>query len=429
MSMAAILPASESRTAKLRALAAQGRMEETQAGIAALLADLFGLRAHDVKINHDQYSLNSLNGFFTADGQEFFFKFHQEEGEDEMAGEYYRAQLLANVGLPVDMPVHVSREPGAQILVYRRRHERRFADTLVALDERDEPAAHQRALAAERALNEQLLAVSRQTLHPITPEEAAAEPIHQLFHNRLADGGMFPGARFKSFYAGQMVTLPGLILPWDEFAALRFVVNGAEYRETLASLFARAAARLAPARLADAGGITAHGDAHNANVWDSPAGLVFYDPAFAGTSIPSLLAEVKSTFHNIYAHPFWLYEPDRAARRFSATAWREGERLFIETDWAPTSIRRDLLTVKAESFWRPWIATLAGRGMLPQDWREVLRLAFFLCPTLVMNLRAGAGRHNPVSSAIGFAVAVMAGSAPVGGPAGIDLTAPFLAAL
>ncbi len=239
----------------------------------------------------------------------------------------------------------------------------------------------------------------------------------------------FPGGRFKSFYAGQEVTLPGLTLPWDEFASLRFVINGAEYRETLDSLFARAAQRLAPAKLADAGGITAHGDAHNANVWDSAEGLVFYDPAFAGTNIPSLLAEVKSTFHNLYAHPFWLYEPDRAAANFSATARREGNRLYIETDWAPTAIRRDLLAVKAESFWRPWIATLAQRGLLPEDWREVLRLALFLCPTLVINLRAGTGRHNPVSSAIGFAVAMMAGSAPISAPAAIDLGASLLASL
>jgi hypothetical protein len=46
-----------------------------------------------------------------------------------------------------------------------------------------------------------------------------------------------------------------------------------------------------------------------------------------------------------------------------------------------------------------------------------------------MNLRAGAGRHTPVSSAIGFAMAVMAGSEPVKEPAACDPVAPFLAAL
>ncbi|MDR3505481.1 MAG: hypothetical protein P4L52_04475 [Acidocella sp.] len=421
------MPASESRTAALRQLAAAGRIDEAAAGVAVLLADLFGLEAQGLRINSDQYSLNSLNGFFAAGGDEFFFKFHQEEGEDAMAGEYYRAGLLAAAGLPVDMPVHVSRLPGEQILVYHRRHEPRFADMLRALDASGETSP--RALAAEAGLDEALLAVAQRTLHAITPEQAAAEPLHQLFHNRLVDEGQFPGGRYKRFYLGQSVELPGLTLPWAEFAALPFVVNGARYRHTLDELFIRAAERLNPPRLADAGGVTAHGDAHNANVWDTPDGLVFFDPAFAGENVPSLLAEVKSTFHNMLAHPFWLYDPEETASRYTARAWAEDGALHIETDWAPTPLRRDLLRVKAERFWQPFLNTLHARGMLPDDWQEVLRLALFLCPTLVMNLRAGAGRHNPVSSAIGFAVAVMAGSAPIGPPAAIDLTAPFLAAL
>ena len=40
-----------------------------------------------------------------------------------------------------------------------------------------------------------------------------------------------------------------------------------------------------------------------------------------------------------------------------------------------------------------------------------MRLALFCCPTLVMSLRAGsASQHNPVSSTIGLAMAVMLGS-------------------
>ena len=421
------MPASESRTARLRALALAGESEAAAAGIAALLADLFDLAAEDVRLNHDQYSLNSLNGFFRAGGAEFFFKFHQEEGEEAVAGEYYRAGILAAAGLPLDMPVHISREPGAQILVYRRRTEPRFADVLRALEERDDEGARSAALAAETALNAQLLEVCRRTLHPITPMQSAAEPIHQLFYKRLVDDGQFPGGRYRRFYLGQDVALPGLTLPWSEFSALRFVINGAAYQDDLATLFARAEARLRPQRLADAGGVVAHGDAHNANLWYGAAGLSLFDPAFAGEHVPALLAEVKSTFHNIFAHPFWLYDPDLAAARFSATARVENGALHIETDWALTPVRQELLLVKAESFWRPWLAALRHCGMLPTDWREVLRLALFLCPTLVMNLRSGAGRHNPVSSAIGFAMAVMAGSEPAGASAPNDMVTPFLA--
>ena len=56
--------------------------------------------------------------------------------------------------------------------------------------------------------------------------------------------------------------------------------------------------------------------------------------------------------------------------------------------------------------------TIIGFAPRESDRRTVIRLALFLCPTLVMNLRAGAASHTPVSSLIGFSMAVMAGSEP-----------------
>ena len=57
-----------SRTAEIRRLAASEE-SAAEAALAALFADLFGLAAEGVAINRDQYSLNSLNGFFdTGEG-------------------------------------------------------------------------------------------------------------------------------------------------------------------------------------------------------------------------------------------------------------------------------------------------------------------------------------------------------------------------
>ncbi len=56
------------------------------AGSRELLRDLFGIEAQTVRINLDRYSLNSLNGFIESERGAFFFKFHQEEGEEAMAG-------------------------------------------------------------------------------------------------------------------------------------------------------------------------------------------------------------------------------------------------------------------------------------------------------------------------------------------------------
>ncbi|MDF2998752.1 MAG: hypothetical protein K0R27_4389 [Xanthobacteraceae bacterium] len=420
-----------SRTAEIRALAATDPAA-AERRLAEMLRDLFGLEARAVRINLDRYSLNSLNGFFESADGAFFFKFHQEEGEEAMAGEYYRADILARAGLPVNQPRHVSTLPGEQILIYRRREVPRFSDVLRELDLADDPVRRARAVAAERALGARLASIYRDTLHEMTLGEVAAEPIHRLFHERLVDRhtGRFPGGRLADFYVGKSFHFPGVEFDWDELAGLSFIINGRAYSRSIGELFALAHARLTPSRLANSGGVVAHGDAHNANVWyDEDAGgaaLSLFDPAFAGASVPALLAEVKATFHNIFAHPFWLYDPTLATERFSASACRDGERLIVETDWALSPVRQDLLKAKAETVWRPLLAELRRRGLLAGDWREVLRLALFLCPTLVMNLRAGATTHTPVSSLIGFSVAMMVGASPVEGS---DIVTNFLDAI
>lgn len=409
-----------SRTAEIRAVAAKDPAR-AETMLAGFLGETFGITASNLRINHDQYSLNSLNGFFTCEKGACFFKFHQEEGEEEMRGEYYRADILARAGLPVDQPILSSTLPGEQILVYRRREDPRFSDVLRALDLAPDAAASARALGAERELNTHLLVVAKASLHRISAGDSAAEPIHRLFSERLIDPatGHYPGGRLASFYIGQTFALPGVTASWDDLSRARPVINGLEYGDTIAGLFQAAHHRLAPERLADAGGIVAHGDAHNANVWyergETADHLAFFDPAFAGENVPSLLAEVKSTFHNILAHPLWLYDSEMVPGRWQVSARLADGCLYIDSNCAPGALREDLLAVKAESFWKPWLAHLAAQGLLPADWERVIRLALFLCPTLVMNLRAGAGRHNPQSSAIGLAQAIVCGARPVSG--------------
>lgn len=409
-----------SRTATIRDHAKK-RDGVAETLLAGLLYDLFEVAAENVTINYDQYSLNSLNGFFEANDNKYFFKFHQEEGEEAMSGEYYRADIIARAGLPVDQPLMMSTLPGEQILVYKRRSDPRFSDVLRALDMEHDDRAAQEAVAAEKRLNETVLKVYLNTLHRVTAEQAAGEPVHRLFQDRLITlpEAVYPGGRLASFYVGKDFEFPGARLSWEQLSSARFVVGGVEYERTIGELFDAAYRRLAPPRLADGGGVTAHGDAHNANVWYSNDGeraeLSFFDPAFAGEHIPTLLAEVKTTFHNILAHPFWLYDPAVAQAKYKAVASYEDGKLFADFDWHLSPVREALLGVKATAMWRPLLLELKAREMLPADWREVVRLGLFLCPTLVMNLRAGATTHNPTSSLIGFSVAVMTGSEPVAG--------------
>ena len=412
-----------SRTAEIRAVARQD-VPRAQTMLETFIADLFDIPVTGLRINQDQYSLNSLNGFFTSGADAFFFKFHQEDGEEEMTGEYYRADILSQAGLPVDQPVHISTLAGEQVLIYRRRSDPRFSDVLFDLDQTPDATATARARAAETELNTRILSVAQKTLHPITPQEAAAEPIHRLFYERLIDlpGGHYPGGRLAKFYVGKQFAFPNdVALHWDQIADAPVRINGLAYEGTLRQAFDTALVRYAPENTATAGGIVAHGDAHNANVWyergTAQDRLAFFDPAFAGNKVPALLAEVKSTFHNIFAHPFWLYNPDMAAERYQARVTLDDGVLSFDTNWQPGPARRALLEAKAETFWKPWLAHLRDAGLLPQDWEQILRTGLFLSPTLVMNLNAGEGgdRHNPISSAIGLSVALSAASRPVTG--------------
>lgn len=409
-----------SRTAQIRLLA-KSDPQQAVLELKRFIDDTFQLEASNVEINYDQYSLNSLNGFFDAGNDSYFFKFHQEDGEEDMQGEYYRADLLAKADLPVDLPVWKSSLPGEQILVYSRREDKRFSDMLRELDVTPDASAISKAGMAERELNDKILSVAKSTLHEVSASQVKKEPFHHLFYERMIDlkTGQSPGGRYQDFYVGKRFDFPGCSLSWEEFSQAALILNGQKMLHTFGEIFSNAVVRLNPQNLTGAGGITAHGDAHNANVWfvdkGRDASLSYFDPAFAGNHIPSLMAEVKATFHNVFAHPFWLYDPEVARSQFDVdVAFSNGE-LSISSDWHLSDVRRELLEAKMDTFWKPFLSHLSEQDLLPHDWEETIRCAFAMCPTLVMNLRAGAGRHNESSSAIGFLVAGLAGSKPESG--------------
>lgn len=409
-------------TAHIRALVKAQQWQAAADAIVALVADSFGFHPHSVRINADQYSLNSLNGFLTApDGGEFFFKFHQEEEEGAHVGEYYRAEILRDAGYPIDMPAFVSRDVGKQMVLYHRRHDPRLADLCLDV-ERGESELAPGILAAQRRLDAIIAERYLATLHRITPAQSAAEPVHQLFHHRLVDGadGSRLGGRAARFYEGARFDLAGAALDWHEFSQAKWSINGTRYRRGFGELLQLARERLHPAALTESGGVTAHGDAHNANIWcerrDAELHLSMFDPAFAGRHVPTLLAETKATFHNIFAHPFWLYDPEMLEEQFHISVQYMNGQLHVEHDWTLSDLRHAFLACKRDLVWRPVLNELKHRGWLPSTWQETVRLALFCCPTLVMSLRAGSGGRTPATSALAFAIAVSVGSQPESGP-------------
>jgi hypothetical protein len=405
----------ETPVARAVAASRAGRREEAGAIVAALVEECFGFAVAKVAVSSDRYSLNSLNGLLASEaGEEFFFKFHHEEGEEATSDEYYQAEMLRAAGFPVDSPVHASKAVGRQILLYRVRHDRRFAEICRALDFGAGDSEIGIALAAQETLDEAIGSNYLRTLHASTPADCAREPIHQLFHARLVDRDQ-PGelgGRARRFFFGVPFDLAGQILDADALRAARWMVNGVAYPDSIGELLARSLTLLAPARLAASGAVVAHGDAHNANVWyeegQGPAPrLVMFDPAFAGRHVPALLAEAKATMHNIFAHPLWLYDAPAAAERFRVAVEVRKDAISVETDWTLSPLRRGFLASKAARVWKPLLAAMREKGLLPVEWRRSLRAALFCCPTLVMELRAGgSGGHNPISSALGLAIAV-----------------------
>lgn len=411
-----------SPTALARKLVSEGRRSEAEFVITKLIGDNFGLLVQTTTINNDWTSLNSINGMVTTlDGKQFFFKFHQEEGDEDTLDEYYQAEILASAGLPVDMPSLACRQPGRQILLYSFRRNPQLSELCLNVERAKESVSALSLEAAQRTLDRKVGQVYRATLHQTNVKHCSEESIHQLFYYRLIHSvqDAVLGGRYSRFYANQIVQLPGLALPWDKFANMKWVINGIRYQQSLFDLFEESLTKLAPAYLVQCGAVTGHGDAHNANVWfvgHGEAGrLILFDPAFAGNHIPALLAEVKATFHNIFAHPFWLYHPEEAHSRYKVTIITEGDTIRFSHDWHLSPLRELFLLHKTNEVWSPLVSALHNRNLLPNDWVRILRCALFCCPTLVTNLLAktpasGNAGRSPAMSALAFAIAIMAGS-------------------
>lgn len=414
---------SPSPTAEARRLVIAGEIDAAQNVLAALIGEAFDLDVAQVSINRDGYSLNSLNGtVMTGPGAAYFFKFHQEEDEAAGLDEYYRADLLATAGYPVDQPSHASTEVGRQILLYPLRQTPRLADLCVAAEGHEPVIPADDLTGAQAALDRQIGAIMLETLHMAPTGTAAAEPIHQLFHHRLARAPFArePGGRLARFYQDRPVELPTVgtdrrCIGWDDFAAARWIINGVERRDTVATVVQRSLVSLHPDRFDGGPAVTAHGDAHNANVWYDNGRLVYFDPAFAGRHVPALLAEIKATFHNIFAHPFWLYHPSRST--VSVTADYADGVITVSHDWTLTPLRAAFLDSKIRHVWQPLIRALDQKNALAPDWLDIVMLAMFCCPTLVLPLTPNPPpgfppSHTASTALLGWAIAMAFASPP-----------------
>jgi phosphoglycolate phosphatase-like HAD superfamily hydrolase len=344
------------------------------------------LHVETVHLTPRPVSLNSFNGIYELNGEEYFFKTHVEA--QGILEEYYHAELLFNAGYNVVKPLRTVHEKGQQMVVYPVVRWPVMFDLMRAVETGDTSQATIESLsAAERRECERLLEIYQRTLAPGSAEEHAKAPVHQLFWHRIT------GGRLASFYEGKLFEFPdqedhaqpqGLL--FEDLQRYRWTINGTPVDGdflTLGDLIERAKIVLDPARAAQT--VIGHGDAHFGNVFLEEQKLYqYFDPAFSGRHSP-LLDIVKPFFHNIFAT--WMYFPREVAQDLKLSVAVHGDRIFVEHNYYPLpSVRQAMLRTKIDNLLKPLLALLREHDALPDDWEDQFRLALMCCPLLTVNL-------------------------------------------
>lgn len=370
--------------------------------LKTFVAENTPLAIAEARIRPSAVSLNSINGTLkTESGETLFFKTHVEP--QSIVSEYYNAGILAEVGYPTIRPIYSSTEWGKQLLIYPFFEYSSMFDALWELETHRRNDSD-RLVAIQQQADEQLWEIYARTLDPLSAEEHARAPVHQLFHYRLI------GGRLANFYLETEIALPGEGISFNRLAEMKWVINGVEFESTLGELIEKAIALLDPRR-GEVASVVGHGDAHNGNVFldEAAGGVIYFDPAFAGRHSP-WLDLAKPVFHNCFAT--WMYFPKDIARQLSIRWQCRGGAIVVEHDFQPHPVRIEMLRSKLQTVARPLLETLR-----PGDrWREYFQLALFCCPLLTMNL-ANVERFPPEIALLGFCYAVEMGSrASAGNP-------------
>jgi phosphoglycolate phosphatase-like HAD superfamily hydrolase len=391
------------------------------------LARHMNILAESVTLTPKAVSLNSFNGFYRSDGEEYFFKTHIEE--QGILEEYYNAELLFQAGYNIVRPLRTIHEGGQQMVIYPVIHLPVMFDLMRAVEVGNEDEySCDLLVAAEKQECARLLDIYQATFTQSTAIEHARAPIHQLYWHRVV------GGRFKSYYEGKHIQYPQVMhvledsISFNELLSLRWIINGVPQQKTLEELVERAKVVLDPAQ----GALTVigHGDAHFGNVFlenalsqsgraqGSPLHLngedleetkphyLYFDPAFAGRHSP-LLDIIKPLFHNVFAT--WMYFPHIIAQDLQLTVSRHGMTISVEENYTLAPVRQAILQTKVEHLLRPLIAKLRMQEMLPVHWKEIMQLAMMCCPLLTINLLDGE-RMPPSISWLGLSLAIQTGN-------------------
>lgn len=365
------------------------------------------LAVESVHLTPKAVSLNSFNGFYHSNGEDYFFKTHVEE--HGVLHEYYNAEQLDQAGYTVVRPLQLIREQERQMVIYPVVRWPVMFDLMRAVETGQElPAGITSEILIEAEQREcaHLLEIYQQTFIPVQATPQPFPPIHQLFWHRLH------GARFQQFYVNKMLPLPPgntpQALAFEQVQNYRWIINGVEQAYTLGELVQQAQEYLHPTRATAT--IIGHGDAHFGNVFLENVAdtrrYLYFDPAFVGRHSP-LLDIVKPFYHNVFA--MWMYFSQEIAHDLQLSVQQSGQCIHIKHNYRLTPIRRALLQVKQEALLKPLLAWLREQDALPEDWQMILNLALMCCPLLTVD-PFDQHKRPPTIGWLGLAQAVQLGN-------------------
>ena len=349
------------------------------------------LKVDRVRLVPKAVSLNSFNGFYTVDGEEYFFKTHVEEMG--VGQEYYDAQVMHQAGYNIVLPLRSIQKYGQQMVIYPVIRWPEMFNLMRACETGSDThgITAEQLVAAEQRECKRLLEIYDTTLKCSSAQENAQAKIYQLFWHRLA------GERLQNFYMGEQVPFPHQdrkSVPFVDLLSYRWVVNGKPIslngeQPTLGMLIERGKRVLNPER--DFWTVVGHGDAHFGNVFlEEGKRYLYFDPAFAGRHSP-LLDIVKPFFHNVFA--MWMYFGLDVARELQISVDLRDGVVYVEHNYDLSPIRQAILETKQKLLLKPLIELMRKCGALPEDWREIVRSALLCCPLLTIDLL----RRLPVS--------------------------------
>ncbi|MGB5768851.1 MAG: hypothetical protein WBM32_03120 [Crocosphaera sp.] len=357
-------------------------------------------KIQEVTLRPSAVSLNSINGYLTTEeGKKLFFKTHVEP--QSIIHEYYNSSILFEAGYPVIQPIFSSTEWGKQLLIYEFFDLPSLFNIIRELETNQSQDDAAKIVAIQQKADEKLAQIYLETLEPLTAENHAQAPVHQLFYHRIT------GGRLTNFYQDTEMVLPGETINFNNLIKMNWVINGIKFKDTLGELIESATKFLNP-EITNTPSIVGHGDAHNGNIFcaQNTAELVYFDPAFAGRHSP-FLDLAKPLFHNVFA--IWMYFPKEIAKQLSIQLQIKENTLIVDHDFVPSEVRIALLRSKLEGVLKPLLRELKLRNSLVENWREYLKLALFCCPFLTMNL-SDVNKFPPEITLLGLAMSVEMGS-------------------